>query len=162
MRTGVDPHPAGALPSCAAEPIPSMRAKAGDPPRTMAQKILAGRATDPLLRGERVDVEVDQVALVRAPQAALAEAIGAGLKRTSLEAAVAYETSCMGEPQGLEQRAALLGHGLVVARAGAGFPAPVHLERFASPARLCLTDEPGLAATGGVGMLALWASPSQL
>jgi aconitate hydratase len=138
-----------------------MRAKAGDPPRTMAQKIFAGRASDPLLRGERADVEVDQVALSRAPLAALGEGLAAGLKRTALEAAVAYETACVGQGT-LEQRAALLGHGLVVARAGAGFPAPVHLERFASPARLCLTDDARLAAVGGVGMLALWAPPSQL
>ncbi|HSQ63060.1 MAG TPA: aconitase family protein [Polyangiaceae bacterium] len=127
----------------------------------MAQKIFAGRASDPLLRGERVDVEADQIALARAPFAALAEGLAAGLKKASLEAAVAYETACVGE-SAFEQRGALLGHGLTVARAGAGFPAPVHIERFASPARLCLTDDPRMAATGGVGMLALWAPPSQL
>ena len=39
------------------------------------------------------------------------------------------------------------------ARRASGFPAPVHLERFASPARLCVTDEPRLAGVGGIGML---------
>jgi aconitate hydratase len=38
-----------------------MRARAGDPPRTMPQKILAGRAADPQLRGDLVHVKVDQV-----------------------------------------------------------------------------------------------------
>ncbi len=51
--------------------------------------------------------------------------------------------------------ASMLAHGLVVARAGVGFPAPVHVERFASPARLCVTDEPRLAGVGGIGMLTL-------
>ena len=48
-----------------------------------------------------------------------------------------------------------LAHGLLVARPGVGFAAPVHLERFASPARVCVTDEPRLAGTGGIGMLSL-------
>jgi aconitate hydratase len=49
----------------------------------------------------------------------------------------------------------MLAHGVLVARAGVGFPAAVHLERFASPARLCVTDEPRLAAVGGIGMMPL-------
>jgi aconitate hydratase len=56
----------------------------------------------------------------------------------------------------------MIGHGVVVARAGVGFPAPVHLERFASPARLCVTDEPRLAGVGGIGMLTLVVPTSAL
>ena len=41
----------------------AMRARAGDPPRTMAQKILAGRCADPMLSGEMVQVKVDQIVL---------------------------------------------------------------------------------------------------
>ncbi len=158
--------PAVTIPSSSQLTYYLMRVKAGDPPRTMAQKILAGRTSDPLLRGERVDVEVDQVVVTTSPadsaMVALSEGLAAGLKKTSLEAAVAYETACVGDTSSLDRRASLLAHGIVVARAGAGFPAPVHLERFASPARLCLSDDPRLASTGGVGMLALWAPPSQL
>jgi formamidopyrimidine-DNA glycosylase len=44
----------------------------------MPQKILAGRATDPQLRGDLVQVKVDQVILSRAPSRVLAEAIAAG------------------------------------------------------------------------------------
>src|ERR1051325_514930 len=51
-----------------------MRAKAGDPPRTMPQKILAGRADDPLLGGDLVRLKVDQVVLCRGPYPAVAEA----------------------------------------------------------------------------------------
>ncbi|MCL2450552.1 MAG: aconitase family protein, partial [Polyangiaceae bacterium] len=47
-------------------------------------------------------------------------------------------------------------------RAGVGFPAPVHLERFASPARLCVTDEPRLGGVGGIGMLTLVVPPASL
>ncbi|HEY1955756.1 MAG TPA: aconitase family protein [Polyangiaceae bacterium] len=128
----------------------------GDSPRTMVQKILAGRGVDG-------GAEADQVALAAAPHAAVDEALARGLKRTGVEAAVAYETTCVG-PRGKDAqgRAALLAHGLVVARAGAGFPAPVHLERFASPARLCVTDDPRFASVGGIGMLALHANASEL
>ena len=57
-----------------------MRAKAGDPPRTMPQKILAGRADDPLLGGDLVHLKVDQVVLSREPHLAVAEAERLGMK----------------------------------------------------------------------------------
>jgi aconitate hydratase len=148
-----------------------MRARAGDPPRTMPQKILAGRATDPQLRGDVVQVKVDQVILSRAPSRALAEALAAGLKKTPVEAAVAYDTTCITDAGSL---AAVDegGHTSVspefpvynipVARPGIGFPGPVHLERFAAPARLALTDDPRLATVGGIGMLSLVVSAAQL
>ncbi len=75
-----------------------MRARAGDPPRTMTQKILAGRSADPSLSGELVQVKVDQVVLARAPAQALAEAVLAGLKKTSVETAIAYERHVVTEP----------------------------------------------------------------
>src|ERR1700722_18505505 len=146
-----------------------MRARAGDPPRTMAQKVLAARAGDAAnpRQGERVGVGVDQVVLVPAPGRALAEAVSLGLKKASCEVAVAYDGRCVtgGVPQvdGASAPASdFLAHGVLVARAGVGFPAVVHLERFASPARLCVTDEPRLAGVGGVGMLALVVPPGQL
>ncbi len=124
-----------------------MRARHGDPPRTMAQKILAGRVKN----------GVDQVVLALLPAVAVAEGRACGLGKTPVEVAVAYETTCVTGANAIpaDGRAALLSYGLVVARAGAGFPAPVHLERFASPGRLCLTDDPRLAALGGIGMLTL-------
>ena len=136
-----------------------MRARAGDPPRTMAQKILAG--ADARIRRSRATSsrsKVDQVVLARAPARALGEAVAAGLKKTSVEVAIAYDGRCVTDATrgGTTRGAAsveMLAHGVLVARAGVGFPAPVHLERFASPARLCVTDEPRLAGVGGVGML---------
>src|SRR5258708_7805335 len=126
-----------------------MRAKAGDPPRTMPQKILAGRADDPLLAGDLVHLKVDQVILSREPHLAVA---------------VAYDTPCVTaandeEPLGLRSA---LNYGMLVARPGIGFPAAVHLERFAAPARLAITDDPRMAAVGGAGMLTIVASPSQI
>jgi aconitate hydratase len=125
----------------------------------MAQKILALRSSETRRAGDMVEVAVDQVALARAPVAAYSEAVAGGLGKTSAEVAVAYQSRCVtdGAPGG-EVRSVfseMLAHGMVVARAGAGFPAPVHLERFASPARLCVTDEPRLAGLGGIGMLTL-------
>jgi aconitate hydratase len=148
-----------------------MRARAGDPPRTMPQKILAGRAADPQLRGDVVQVKVDQVILSRAPSRALAEALAAGLKKTPIESAVAYDGTCVTDAPSLkdvEEGGAhsvspdFPTHNIPIARPGIGFPGPVHLERFAAPARLALTDDPRLAPVGGIGMLTLVVSAAQL
>lgn len=146
-----------------------MRARAGDPPRTMAQKILAGRCADPTLSAEMVQVKVDQIVLSRAPLRAIAEAREAGLKKTSAEVAILYDGHCVSslasKAHADEMAAAtgeILAHGVVLARPGVGFPAPVHLERFASPARLCVTDEARLAGVGGIGMLTIVVSPGML
>jgi len=125
----------------------------------MAQKILAARSSDPTLAGEMVDIGVDQVVLARAPTRAHAQAVAAGLKKTSVELAIAYDGRCITDAGAVAESpsttAEMLASGVLVARAGVGFPAPVHLERFASPARLCVTDEPRLAGVGGIGMLTL-------
>jgi aconitate hydratase len=155
-----------------------MRARAGDPPRTMAQKVLAGRAAaDPSLSGQLVLVKVDQVVLAHAPLRSFAEATLAGIKRTPIETAIAYDGACVTENRGASTPGSpsssapvtlaaaageMLGHGLTVARPGIGYPSSVHLERFASPARLCVTDEARLAGVGGVGMLSLVLPPGQL
>jgi aconitate hydratase len=138
----------------------------------MAQKVLAGRATDPTLSGDLIEVKVDQVVLARSPLRAFNEALAAGLKRTTAEAAIVYDGACVtdaragatpGEGATLAAVASdMLAHGLMVARPGVGYPATVHLERFASPARLCVTDEARLAGTGGVGMLSMVMPPGQL
>jgi aconitate hydratase len=131
----------------------------------MTQKILAGRADDPSLAGELVRVKVDQVVLSRAPDRTLEIALASGLKRAAPELAVAYDGHCITTPHDEERGAAMreaLGAGLLVARPGIGFAAPVHLERFASPARLAVTDDPRLAAAGGAGLFTLTLSPTQL
>lgn len=147
-----------------------MRAKAGDPPRTMPQKILSGRADNPRLDEDFIRVRVDQVVLASEPNRVLAAALQPGLKRLAVETAVAYDTHCIttGSQAELEQLAPQqvsrdAAHwGVVVARAGIGFPSAVHLERFAAPARLAITDDPRLAAAGGAGMLTLLASHGQI
>ena len=126
----------------------------------MAQKILSARSGDPTLAEDMVGVAVDQIVLARAPSRVHAAALAAGLKKPTAEVAIAYDTRCMTGNEGANEstRAAsadMLAHGVLVARAGVGFPGPVHLERFASPARLCVTDDPRLASVGGIGMLSL-------
>ncbi|HEX4337893.1 MAG TPA: aconitase family protein [Polyangiaceae bacterium] len=130
----------------------------------MPQKILAGRADDPLLGGDLVRLKVDQVVLSRAPHLAVAEAERLGMKKAMVEVAVAYDTHCVsaaGDAETPGLRSAL-NYGMLVARPGIGFPAAVHLERFAAPARLAIVDDPRLAAVGGAGMLTIVASPSQI
>ena len=147
-----------------------MRARAGDPPRTMTQKILAGRADDPDLTSDLLRVKVDQVILAREPNRALAEALELGMKKCAVEVGVAYDTRCITNGDAIETATMaprrvsreFLQLGVLIARPGIGFPAAVHLERFGSPARLAVTDEPRLASVGGSGMLTLTASPSQL
>jgi aconitate hydratase len=137
----------------------------------MPQKVLAGRAADPLLGGDEVHVKVDQVILSRVPALPMAEALSMGLKKTPVEVAVAYDGVCITDAARCEARARgdhhtvppeALVHGILIARPGVGFPAPLHLERFASPARLAVTDDPRMAFVGGIGMLALVLPPGQL
>ncbi|MBK6696209.1 MAG: 3-isopropylmalate dehydratase [Myxococcales bacterium] len=121
----------------------------------MAQKILSGRATDPTLQGDVVEAKVDQIVLARAPARALHLAREIGLKRAGVEVAIAYDGVCvteLGQGDALDA-ADFVGHNVLVGRPGVGFPAMTHLERFASPGRLCVTDEPRLAGVGGIGML---------
>src|SRR5687768_15127903 len=147
-----------------------MRAKAGDPPRTMPQKVLAGRSDDPRLDDGIVRVRVDQVILAREPNDILRDAADWGLKKTAVETAVAYDTRCVttGAVDEVECRTpqqvarGMVNKGIVIARAGIGFPSAVHLERFAAPGRLALTDDPRLVSMGGAGMLTLLGSRSQL
>ncbi len=113
-----------------------MRARAGDPPRTMAQKIFAARSPDPAPATGVVEIDVDQIVLVRSAARVVAEAVADGLKKTTAEVAVAYEGRCVTDGTAADEARAssseLLSRGVLVARAGVGFPAPAHLERFAS------------------------------
>jgi len=148
-----------------------MRARAGDPPRTMAQKILASRSDETAPATDLVKAKVDQVVLTRNPSRVLAEAFALGLKKTQLEAAVVYDGRCVSSafPRPEEAEPVLddpsfdpTAQSLTLARAGIGVPPAVHLERFAAPGRLMLTDDPKLATVGGTGMLTLIAPSSQL
>lgn len=147
-----------------------MRARAGDAPRTMTQKILGGHAREGSSEAELTRIKVDQVVLAREPNRALSQAIEAGLRKAAVEVAVAYPRHCIGwnastgsEP-GDESYVPIsaLEVGVQVARPGIGFAPIVHLERFGSPARLVLTDEPRLAAVGGAAALPMPASTAQL
>jgi aconitate hydratase len=136
----------------------------------MPQKILVGRTDDSRLDDDIVRVRVDQVILAREPNDILREASDWGLKKAAVETAVAYDTRCVttGANEELASRTpqqvsrAFINSGIVIARAGIGFPAAVHLERFAAPARLAITDDPRLVAMGGAGMLTLLGSRSQI
>jgi len=148
-----------------------MRARAGDPPRTMAQKILASRSDESAPQTDLIKAKVDQVVLTRSPSRVLAEAFALGLKKTQIEAAVIYDGRCVTStyPRPEEPEPVLddpsfdpTAQSLTLARAGIGVPPAVHLERFAAPGRLMLTDDPKLATVGGTGMLTLIAPSSQL
>jgi aconitate hydratase len=136
----------------------------------MPQKILVGRTDDSRLEDDIVRVRVDQVILAREPNDILREAADWGLKKVAVETAVAYDTRCVttGASDELECKTpqqvsrAFVNRGIAIARAGIGFPSAVHLERFAAPARLAITDDPRLVSMGGAGMLTLLGSRSQI
>jgi len=137
----------------------------------MPQKVLAGRSGDPQLRGEFIRIKVDQVILSRAPARAVSEGLKLGMKKASPEVTIAYDAFAVSDPCTLQAAAngaadsvssAFPEYNVLVARAGIGYPAPVHIERFAAPARLALTDDARLAPVGGLGMLCLVVSPAQL
>lgn len=116
-----------------------------------------------------IEVRVDQVVLARDPHRVLGTALASGLSKSAVEVAVAYPSRCI--PVAERASAAqselripneAIGLGFLVGQPGAGFAPVVHLERFSSPARLVLTDEPRLAACGAAGMLTLPASRGQL
>ena len=148
-----------------------MRARAGDPPRTMAQKILASRSDESAPQTDLIKAKVDQVVLTRSPSRVLAEAFALGLKKTQLEAAVVYDGRCVTSAFARPEEAEPVlddpsfdptAQSLTLARAGIGCPPAVHLERFAAPGRLMLTDDPRLSTVGGTGMLTLVSPSSQL
>ncbi len=135
----------------------------------MCQKILASHCDDDADDQGLIEVKVDQVVLAHEPSRVLGAAVEAGLQRCVPEVCVAYPPHCVAiGPDDADPRAPqrvppeTLSLGLLVAQPGAGFAAVVHLERFGSPARLLLSDEPRLAACGAAGMLAIPASRSQL
>lgn len=136
----------------------------------MTQKILAAHSDEVSDGAELTRVKVDQVVLAREPNRVLGRALEAGLHKAAVEVAVAYPRHCIG--WNASSRAETPNEGIVpvnaldvgvqVARPGIGFAPMVHLERFGSPARLVLTDEPRLAAVGGAAMLPMPASTAQL
>ncbi|MCC6215093.1 MAG: 3-isopropylmalate dehydratase [Polyangiaceae bacterium] len=135
----------------------------------MTQKILAGRAEEGAALAGAVRVRVDQVVIARDAARALTEATRLGAKKAMPEVAVAYDPRCLtttADPTAGRLAPAVARElaqlGVLVGRPGVGFAAPVHLERFASPARLAVTDEPRLAAIGGASTLALVVPPAQL
>ncbi|MBI2388962.1 MAG: 3-isopropylmalate dehydratase [Deltaproteobacteria bacterium] len=137
----------------------------------MAQKILASRSDESAPSTDLIKAKVDQVVLTRSPSRVLAEAFALGLKKTQIEAAVVYDGRCVTSthPRPEEPEPVLddpsfdpTAQSLTLARAGIGVPSAVHLERFAAPGRLMLTDDPKLATVGGTGMLTLIAPSSQL
>jgi homoaconitase/3-isopropylmalate dehydratase large subunit len=137
----------------------------------MPQKVLAGRTSDTQLKGDMVRVKVDQVILSRAPARAVSEAVAMGMKKALPEVTIAYDGTNVTDEDTRQARSdgapgtvsdGFPEVGVLVARPGIGFPAPVHIERFAAPARLALTDDPRLAPVGGVGMLCFVVSPTQL
>jgi aconitate hydratase len=137
----------------------------------MPQKVLAGRASDPLLKGDMVHIKVDQVILSRAPARAMSEAIAMGMTKAVPEVTIAYDGTAITDAETQAAHAAgdpstvssgFPEHGVLLARPGIGYPAPVHIERFAAPARLAVTDDARLGPVGGLGMFCLCVSPAQL
>jgi aconitate hydratase len=120
-----------------------MRAREGDPLRSIPRRIVDAH------RAPSGGGRVDHVAITDMGRlAAVLEAIRD--RPLVPELVVAYVPAT---PRSVVDVDALVARGVVVARPGAGTAATVHLERFASPGRVLVTDDPRLAAVGASGML---------
>lgn len=142
-----------------------------DTGRTLSQRLLAHHQVDEAGEAEEglLTLKVDQVILSRKPNLVLGRAVGSGLTRSAVEVSVAYPPYCIATDRSEVDANSpfvippdTVSLGFLVAQPGAGFASAIHLERFASPGRLALTDDPRLAPTGATGMLTLVASTAQL
>lgn len=143
-----------------------MRPRAGDPPRTMAQKILAGRALNEADQ-EVLSLKVDHAVLAADPVRTAKLLLQKGTTKARVETALAYSPACsfsagLRVVGGDDLEPQLLKLGFNVGKVGHGFGPSVYLERFAAPARLLVTDDPRLALAGGAGVLTFVLSAPDL
>lgn len=114
-----------------------------------------------------LSISVDQIALRTPALSRLREPLANIERAESLDMVVAYEPHCLRAHPLKPQEHRELGDqlrrlGIIRARPGIGFPASVHLERCATPARVLVTDAPAMAMLGGIGMLAFEATDLDL
>lgn len=141
------------------------RPRANNVPRNMTAKLLgssdAGSGDDPF-----VTVAVDQVALASPPTPEMVRGLSEIERASSVDLVVAYAPHSVRDhahPSDLSSAAVQLRRlGAIRARSGIGFPAAVHLERCAAPARVVVTDTPSMALLGGLGSLVLVVESHQL
>ncbi len=141
-----------------------MRLRAGNGPRNMTVKLLGCR-DEGASGGESVSLAVDQLAVTLPTMRGIGTAISELERAKALDLAVAYDPYSMRDPSPMDD--GLLADnlkrlGVIRGRPGIGYPAAVHLERCAAPARTTVTDVPQMAMLGGVGMLTLLATPEQI
>jgi aconitate hydratase len=127
----------------------------------MTTKVLGCR-TDDLSECDVASVAVDQIALTGMHDEDAVPQLTRLSRNPELDLVVAYEPRSvrvpgpsLSTPQWQESLRRL---GILRGRPGIGFPASVHLERFGSPGRILVTDDPRMALLGGVGVLALITS----
>ncbi len=142
-----------------------MTIRPSDLPRSLAQKILTSRL-EPVDAGGPARIRVEQVALARLERPLLTS-LTAGTHPLAVETTVVYDSDCTLTAEltprlSAVDRQALANSGCIIGRPGLGFAGPVHLERFASPGRIVLTDDARLAMLGGLGCLALPLGAAEL
>lgn len=146
-----------------------MRTRSSEPAKTMAQKIVLSHAKDAVWSAGSVCARVDQVVLSRDPSRVLHLARESHDKQFQVETSMAYTPHCLLRSEaecelqhGRDLRTEALALGFTVAKAGAGFAPPTHLERFAAPGRICLVDDIRMTGLGGLGVFTLAAAPPAL
>lgn len=139
-----------------------MRARAGNGPRNMTDKLLSRDESD--LPSDELHMPVDQIALTMPLERPLLAALANMDRLARVDLVVAYDPESMrsGERNDDATTAELKRLGVIRGRPGIGYPAAVHLERCATPARVVVTDSPNMGMLGGMGMLTLVATTSQL
>lgn len=157
-----------------------MKGRSRETAQSLAERILASHQ-EPSASGKRI-WKVDQWIASVHPGELLASALASGVTSSAVETAVVYPPYCIARTETDAKSAASAAtsaaangggasrchvgrvgvDGVLVAQPGVGFAPAVHLERFASPARLAIVDDPRLCTLGALGMLTLPVSDAAL
>ena len=131
---------------------------------TLVEKIIKEHTTDPLIRGEKINLKIDQT-LTQDATGTMAylelESIGIGKVKTKLSVSYVDHNTLQNGFENADDHRFLQSvadkHGIYFSRVGNGICHQVHLERFAHPGYTLLGSDSHTPTAGGMGSLAIGA-----
>lgn len=131
---------------------------------TLVEKIIKEHTTDPLVRGEKINLKIDQT-LTQDATGTMAylelESIGIGQVKTKLSVSYVDHNTLQNGFENADDHRFLQSvadkHGIYFSRVGNGICHQVHLERFAHPGYTLLGSDSHTPTAGGIGALAIGA-----
>ena len=131
---------------------------------TLVEKIIKEHTKDPLIRGEKINLVIDQT-LTQDATGTMAylelESIGIGKVKTKLSVSYVDHNTLQNGFENADDHRFLQSvadkHGIYFSRVGNGICHQVHLERFAHPGYTLLGSDSHTPTAGGMGSLAIGA-----